>query len=120
MLSNEIADGKYRFLASTIDNNAFNGNSGAIVVLSVEVGSDYNGGDIQVSNVIFSDAKGRSYSITRGIGDGTGETTGINAITAPTMKERIFSIGGMVKKSIQKGINIIVGEDGTARKVVKK
>ena len=120
LLSNEIADGKYRFLASTIDNNAFNGNSGAIVVLSVEVGSDYNGGDIQVSNVIFSDAKGRSYSITRGIGDGTGETTGINAITAPTMKERIFSIGGMVKKSIQKGINIIVGEDGTARKVVKK
>ena len=120
LLSNEIADGKYRFLASTIDNNAFNGNSGAIVVLSVEIGSDYNGGDIQVSNVIFSDAKGRSYSITRGIGDGTGETTGINAITAPTMKERIFSIGGMVKKSIQKGINIIVGEDGTARKVVKK
>lgn len=120
LLSNEIADGKYRFLASTIGNNAFNGNSGAIVVLSVEVGSDYNGGDIQVSNVIFSDAKGRSYSITRGIGDGTGETTGINAITAPTMKERIFSIGGMVKKSIQKGINIIVGEDGTARKVVKK
>ena len=120
LLSNEIADGKYRFLASTIDNNAFNGNSGAIVVLSVEVGSDYNGGDIQVSNVIFSDAKGRSYSITRGIGDGTGETTGINAITAPTMKERIFSIGGMVKKSIRKGINIIVGEDGTARKVVKK
>lgn len=120
LLSNEIADGKYRFLASTIDNNAFNGNSGAIVVLSVEVASDYNGGDIQVSNVIFSDAKGRSYSITRGIGDGTGETTGINAITAPTMKERIFSIGGMVKKSIQKGINIIVGEDGTARKVVKK
>ena len=36
------------------------------------------------------------------------------------MKERIYSIGGMVKKSIQKGINIIVGEDGTARKVVKK
>lgn len=120
LLSNEIADGQYRFVASTIDNNAFNGNTGSIVVLSVEVDGSYQGGAIEVSNAIFSDAKGRSYSITRGIGDGTGETTGIDNITAPTMKERIYSIGGMVKKSIQKGINIIVGEDGTARKVVKK
>lgn len=120
LLSNEIADGQYRFVASTIDNNAFNGNSGSIVVLNVEVDGSYQGGAIEVSNAIFSDAKGRSYSITRGIGDGTGETTGIDNITAPTMKERIYSIGGMVKKSIQKGINIIVGEDGTARKVVKK
>lgn len=120
LLSNEIADGQYRFVASTIDNNAFNGNSGSIVVLNVEVDGSYQGGAIEVSNAIFSDAKGRSYSITRGIGDGTGETTGIDNITAPTMKERIYSIGGMVKKSIQKGFNIIVGEDGTARKVVKK
>lgn len=120
LLSNEIADGQYRFVASTVDNNAFNGNTGSIVVLSVEVDGSYQGGTIEVSNAIFSDAKGRSYSITRGIGDGTGETTGIDNITAPTMKERIYSIGGMVKKSIQKGINIIVGEDGTARKVVKK
>lgn len=120
LLSNEIADGQYRFVASTVDNNAFNGNTGSIVVLSVEVDGSYQGGAIEVSNAIFSDAKGRSYSITRGIGDGTGETTGIDNITAPTMKERIYSIGGMVKKSIQKGINIIVGEDGTARKVVKK
>lgn len=120
LLSNEIADGQYRFVASTIDNNAFNGNTGSIVVLNVEVDGSYQGGAIEVSNAIFSDAKGRSYSITRGIGDGTGETTGIDNITAPTMKERIYSIGGMVKKSIQKGINIIVGEDGTARKVVKK
>lgn len=120
LLSNEIADGQYRFVASTVDNNAFNGNTGSIVVLSVEVDGSYQGGAIEVSNAIFSDAKGRSYSITRGIGDGTGETTGIDNITAPTMKERIYSIGGMVKKSIQKGINIIVGEDGTARKVIKK
>ena len=120
IFGSELSEGKYRILAATIENTAFVGHEGALVVLNVEVGSDYTGGTVEVNNAIFSDADGRSYVITRGIGDSTGETTGIDSITAPTMKERIFSIGGMVKKSIQKGINIIVGEDGTARKVVKK
>lgn len=120
IFGSELSDGKYRILAATIENTAFVGHEGALVVLNVEVGSDYTGGTVEVNNAIFSDADGRSYVITRGIGDSTGETTGIDSITAPTMKERIFSIGGMVKKSVQKGINIIVGEDGTTRKVIKK
>lgn len=120
ILSSELSEGKYRILASTVENSAFAGHDGALVVLNVEVGSDYAGGNIEVSNAIFSDAEGHAYVITRGIGGGTGDTTGIDSITAPTMKERIYSIGGMVKKTVQKGINIIVGEDGTARKVVKK
>lgn len=120
ILGSELSEGKYRILASTVENSAFAGHDGALVVLNVEVGSDYAGGNIEVSNAIFSDAEGRAYVITRGIGGGTGDTTGIDSITAPTMKERIYSIGGMVKKTVQKGINIIVGEDGTARKVVKK
>lgn len=120
IFGSELSEGKYRILAATIENTAFVGHEGALVVLNVEVGSDYTGGTVEVNNAIFSDADGRSYVITRGIGDSTGETTGIDSITAPTMKERIFSIGGMVKKSVQKGINIIVGEDGTTRKVIKK
>ena len=120
ILGSELSEGKYRILASTVENSAFTGHDGALVVLNVEVGSDYAGGNIEVSNAIFSDAEGHAYVITRGIGGGTGDTTGIDSITAPTMKERIYSIGGMVKKTVQKGINIIVGEDGTARKVVKK
>ena len=120
IFGSELSEGKYRILAATIENTAFVGHEGALVVLNVEVGSDYTGGTVEVNNAVFSDADGRSYVITRGIGDSTGETTGIDSITAPTMKERIFSIGGMVKKSVQKGINIIVGEDGTTRKVIKK
>lgn len=118
---NQIGEDQYRILTSTIDNMAFNGNSGAIVELSVEVGSGYNGGAIEIVNGVFSDAQGRAYKIgTRGIDGGNGDTTGIDSITAPTVKERIYSIGGMVKKTVQKGINIIVGEDGHARKVIKK
>lgn len=120
IFGSELAEGKYRILASTIENTEFAGHDGALVVLNVEVSGDYTGGAIEVNNAIFSDAAGRAYVITRGIGGGNGETTGIDSITAPTVKERIFSIGGMVKKSVQKGINIIVGEDGTTRKVIKK
>lgn len=121
LYSNQIGEGQYRILTSTIDNMAFNGNSGALVELSVEVGSDYDGGAIEIVNGVFSNAQGRAFKLgTRNIGGGNGNTTGIDSITAPTVKERIYSIGGMVKKTIQKGINIIVGEDGHARKVIQK
>lgn len=120
LYSNELGDGLYRFVAATIENTAFSGNNGALVVLDVEVGTDYAGGEITVANGIFSDAKGNAYALgARSIGGGNG-TTGIGSITAPTAKERIYSVGGMVKKAVQKGINIIKREDGTARKVVKK
>ena len=117
LLCNEIGNGLYRMVAATIDNNKFNGRTGALVLIDVEVSGSYTGGEISVSNVIFSDANGISYSI---VGPGNdGETTGIDGVTAPTVKERIYSIGGQMKKALKKGINIIVGEDGKGHKVVK-
>ena len=102
---------------ATIDNKEFNGRSGAIVYLDVEVSSGFNGNaDINVSNAIFSKASGTCYSIG---GDGNG-TTGIDGIEAATMKERVYSIGGQIRKAVSKGINIIVGEDGKTKKVIKK
>ena len=104
-------------VAATIDNTKFNGRTGALVLIDVEVSCSYTGGEISFSNVIFSDANGISYSI---VGPGNdGETTGIDGVTAPTVKERIYSIGGQMKKALKKGINIIVGEDGKGHKVVK-
>lgn len=117
LLCNEIGNGLYRMVAATIDNTKFNGRTGALVLIDVEVSGSYTGGEISVSNVIFSDANGISYSI---VGPGNdGETTGIDGVTAPTVKERIYSIGGQMKKALKKGINIIVGEDGKGHKVVK-
>ena len=119
LLTNEIGDNLHRFVASTFGDNAFNGTSGALVVLEVQVAGNYAGGEIELSNVIFSDAQANSYKMAgQKMG---GQATGINGITtAPTAKERVFSIGGMLMKSVKKGINIIVGEDGKAHKVVKK
>lgn len=114
---NTIGDNTYRTVVATIDNKEFNGRSGAIVYLDVEVSSSFNGNaDINVSNAIFSKASGACYSIG---GDGNG-ATGIDGIEAATMKERVYSIGGQIRKAVSKGINIIVGEDGKTKKVIKK
>lgn len=119
LLTNEIGNNLHRFVAATIENNEFNGNEGALVVLDVQVAGNYAGGEIELSNVIFSDAQANSYNMAdQKIG---GQATGIDGITtAPTVKERVYSIGGMLMKSVKKGINIIVGEDGKTHKVVKK
>lgn len=119
LLTNEIGDNLHRFVASTFGDSEFNGNEGALVVLDVQVASNYAGGEIELSNVIFSDAQANSYKMAdQKIG---GQATGIDGITtAPTVKERVYSIGGMLMKSVKKGINIIVGEDGKTHKVVKK
>ena len=117
LMANEIGNGTYRFVAATIDNNEFSGRSGALVFLDVEVSGSYAGGDITVGNIIFSDARGTSYRI---VGPGNdGGATGVDGITAPTIKERIYSIGGQMKKAVVKGLNILVGEDGKAKKVIK-
>ncbi len=114
---NEIGDGLYRVLVATIDNNEFNGNAGDLVTLNVEVGSSVTDGNIQLTNAIFADAQGRAYTLSDIDG---ASATGIDSINAATAKERVYSIGGQIMKTVKKGINIIVGENGEAKKVVKK
>ena len=116
LLANEIAGGTYRLVASTVENNAFNGSNGALIYLDVEVGSDYNGGNITIDNVIFSDAQANSYYLTN---NGPIVPTGIEGIEAASVKERIYSVGGQMMKAVKKGINIIVGENNNTKKVVK-
>ena len=116
LLANELSNGTFRLVASTVENNEFNGRSGALIYLDVEVGSDYNGGSISVDNVIFSDANANTYNLTQ---NGPIVPTGIDGIEAASVKERIYSVGGQMMKAVKKGINIIVGENNKTQKVVK-
>ena len=116
LFANEIAGGTYRLVASTVENNEFNGSNGALIYLDVEVGSDYNGGNITIDNVIFSDAQANSYYLSK---NGPIVPTGIEGIEAASVKERIYSVGGQMMKAVKKGINIIVGENNNTKKVVK-
>ena len=116
VLANEISNGTFRLLVSTVENNEFNVGNGALIYLDVEIGSDFNGGNISIDEVVFSDALGNSYYLTN---NGPIVPTGIDGIEAATVKERIYSVGGQMMKAVQKGINIIVGENNKTKKVVK-
>ena len=116
VLANEISNGTFRLLVSTVENSEFNGRNGALIYLDVEVGSDFNGGNISIDEVVFSDAQGKSYYLTN---NGPIVPTGIDGIEAASVKERIYSVGGQMMKAVKKGINIIVGENNKTQKVVK-
>ena len=117
VLTNELSNGLQRVLVSVVENNSFAGNNGALVYLDVEVGSGFNGGNIELSNAIFSDVRANSYKLTS---DAPIVPTGIDGIEAATVKERIYSVGGQMMKAVKKGINIIVGDDNKSKKVVNK
>ena len=111
-----LSNGSFRMVAENVENVAFGNQTAAVLYLDVQVDANYNGGEVEISNIIFSDAKGNAYRMS---GLQTNAPTGIDSITAPTMTERIYSVGGQMMKAMKKGVNIIKGE-GTVKKVVKK
>ena len=117
VLTGDLENGMKRVVVSVVENNSFNGNNGALVYLDVEVASEFNGGNIEVSDAIFTDGCANTYYLSN---NGPIVPTGIDGVEAATVKERIYSVGGQMMKAVQKGINIIVGEDNKSKKVVNK
>ena len=117
VLTGDLDNGMKRVVVSVVENNAFSGNNGTLVYLDVEVESGFNGGNIELSDAIFSDARANSYRLTN---NGPVVPTGIDGVEAATAKERIYSVGGQMMKAVKKGINILVGEDNKSKKVVNK
>lgn len=118
LFSNEV-NGAHRILVSTTDNYALLDGEQALVYLDVEVSADYAGGAIEVTNVVFADADAHTYKLNTVKGEG--DATGITELnTAEKVVSRIYTVGGQMVKSLQKGVNIIINSDGTTRKVLKK
>ena len=117
VLTGDLENGMKRVVVSVVENNSFNGNNGALVYLDVEVASEFNGGNIELSDAIFTDGCANSYYLTN---NGPVVPTGIDGVEAATAKERIYSVGGQMMKAVKKGINIIVGDDNKSKKVVNK
>ena len=115
VLTGDLENGMKRVVVSVVENNSFYGNSGTLVYLDVEVASDFNGGNIELSDAIFTDGRANSYRLTN---NGPVVPTGIDGVEAATAKERIYSVGGQMMKAVKKGLNIIVGENNKTQKVV--
>lgn len=114
LYQNTLADGTQRVVVSSMQNIALGTNGEAVVLLELAGKVD---GNISIANVFASDARGIAYSI-----DGTGEgTTGIGGVDADkSLKDKIYSVGGQVMKTLKKGVNILRGSDGSTKKVLRK
>lgn len=114
LYQNTLADGTQRVVVSSMQNSALGTNGEAVVLLELAGKVD---GNISIGNVFASDASGIAYSI-----DGTGEgTTGIGGVDAnKSLKDKIYSVGGQMMKSLKKGVNILRGSDGSTKKVLGK
>ena len=114
LYQNTLTDGTQRVVVSSMQNSALGTNGEAVVLLELAGKVD---GNISIANVFASDARGIAYSI-----DGTGEgTTGIGGVDADkSLKDKIYSVGGQVIKTLKKGVNILRGSDGSTKKVLRK
>ncbi len=115
-LFNVMANGTTRVLVSNLENVEI-ANGQTFVELQIEVSSDFKGGEILVDNALFADADGLAYSL----GVAGGEATGItNLTTTEKIQSKVYSVGGQLMNKMKKGLNIIVGSDGTVKKQVIK
>lgn len=114
LYQNTLADGTQRVVVSSMQNSVLGTNGDAVVWLELAGKVD---GNISIGNVFASDSRGIAYSI-----DGTGEgTTGINGVDADkSLKDKIYSVGGQMMKTLKKGVNILRGSDGSTKKVLRK
>lgn len=113
--TNTLADGTYRVVVTSMQNNNFADGDDALIYLEV---SGKAAAQVTVTEAMAADATGKVYNV-RGIGGG--ETTGIDGVTADqSMKAKIYSVGGQLMDKVTRGINIIRNADGTTKKVLKK
>lgn len=114
LYQNTLADGTQRVIVSSMQNSVLGTNGEAVVWLELAGKVD---GNISIDNVFASDARGIAYSI-----DGTGNgTTGIDGLDAnKSLKDKIYSVGGQMMKTLKKGVNILRGSDGSTKKVLRK
>lgn len=113
--TNTLADGTYRVVVTSMQNNNFADGDDALIYLEV---SGKAAAQVNVTEAMAADVTGKVYNV-RGIGGG--ETTGIDGVTAdPSMKAKIYSVGGQLMDKVTRGINIIRNADGTTKKVLKK
>lgn len=107
-----IGGNTYRVLINGFDNAAFADNSGEMFRLSLTG----NATEVAVSEAYASDAHANSCDLLVA----GNSVTGINTVNAQQADAvAIYSIGGKQQSSMNKGVNILVGADGKANKVLK-
>lgn len=117
LYSHAQEDGSIRLLASSIKGETFSGNEGAVLYIDVQTDASFQGGSVEMLNILFSDVYANTHAFA--IGNG-GEATGIDIMAAvQSLKQKVYDLGGRVMNGMKKGVNIIQNADGTTKKVLK-
>lgn len=109
MISN-LGGNQYRIMIVGAANEMFEGGKGELFRLSMNGVAD----NVEFGKIVAADARANSYAVAVG-----GTVTGVNAIDAESAAVKSYTIGGQQQNSVKAGLNIVVGADGKARKVLK-
>lgn len=100
-----------RLILASMVNAEIEGNQGAVVYIDVT-----GRGHLDVDNVVFADARGVSYELSK-------DVTGINSPLLDTLrsaKEAVYNVAGQAMNSLRRGFNIVRKSDGTTSKEYRK
>lgn len=114
-----LEDGTIRVVATATDATIEAG-TGAVARLNIAT-EGITDGEIVIDNIVFADNYANAKTFN-GFALTAGTVTGIagNATLTQRVVRSIYNAGGQLMDKVQQGINILIGEDGAAKKVIKK
>ncbi|MCM1489505.1 MAG: hypothetical protein NC095_01565 [Muribaculum sp.] len=103
-------DGYTRVLMTALDNSPIEGNNGCVLFIDVD-----GNAEVEVENVIFSDANGKDYFVSNSTESGVGIMDAVkDGVKA------IYNAAGQKLNKLTKGVNIVRNADGTVTKKIGK
>lgn len=110
LMIRHLGGDQYRIMIVGATNEMFEGGKGELFRLSLNGVAN----NVEFGKIVAADAKANSYAVAIG-----STVTGINGIDADAQAVKAYTIGGQQQNSVKAGLNIVVGADGKARKVLK-
>lgn len=107
----ENVDGIVRlFTVPNTTEEGISGNEGAVIYLDIEGAAEITG----TATFTTSNYKSERFDLSG--------TTAIDKLknVAASAGQKVYNLGGKMMNGLKKGVNILRGEDGTAKKVIKK
>ena len=116
MTANVLENGACRLMLYTV--NSSNMLNGENRLLNLKLAGEGTG-VVSIDNIIASTGAGQRHDLDAVSGVYT-IVTGIEAVEASEGKSSIFDINGMVRKTMQKGVNIVKDAAGKVKKILVK
>lgn len=113
-----VVDNRLKVVFYSTKNDAFRETSGALFTINVTASEDCR--NLEMENILASDASCNTYGLQFAGGLNETETTGIEGIDSDAEGVRYFTVDGIEVRNPEKGMLLIRVENGKAEKVIVK